>query len=134
MAQIKTPPANNPLFSFTPLTEEQVSKLLLSSHPTTCPIDPITSAPSNLSYTSSRTHTHIINSSRIFPTAFKQARVTPLLKKSTLSEHITLNKLQTCLSLTIHCKNTCFQPSILFPVPEQSAGCQPIRLQARAFI
>jgi len=33
--------AQNPIFSFCPFTEAEVSKLLLSSHPTTCPLDPI---------------------------------------------------------------------------------------------
>ncbi|XDV10891.1 hypothetical protein PO909_000002 [Leuciscus waleckii] len=81
--------ANNPLSSFSPLTEEEVSTLLLSSHPTTCPLDPI---PSHLLQAISPTLlpalTHIINSSLhtgTFPTAFKQARVTPLLKKPTLN-------------------------------------------------
>ncbi len=53
----------------------QVSKLLLSSHPTTCPLDPI---PSHLLQAISPTLlpalTHIINTSLltgIFPTAFK---------------------------------------------------------------
>ncbi len=31
--------AQTPIFSFFPLTEAEVSKLLLSSHPTTCPLD-----------------------------------------------------------------------------------------------
>ncbi len=35
--------AQTPIFSFCPLTEAEVSKLLLSSHPTTCPLDPIPS-------------------------------------------------------------------------------------------
>ncbi len=35
--------AQTPIFSFSPLTEAEVSKLLLSSHPTTCPLDPIPS-------------------------------------------------------------------------------------------
>ncbi len=59
----------------------EVSKLLLSSHPTTCLLDPI---PSHLLQAISPTLlpalTHIINTSLltgIFPTAFKQARVTP---------------------------------------------------------
>ncbi len=33
--------SKTPLFAFCPLTEGEVSKLLLSSHPTTCPLDPI---------------------------------------------------------------------------------------------
>ncbi len=81
--------AQTPIFSFCPLTEAEVSKLLLSSHPTTCPLDPI---PSHLLQAISPALlpalTHIINTSfltGIFPTAFKQARVTPLLKKLTLN-------------------------------------------------
>ncbi len=35
--------AQTPIFSFCPLTEAEVSKVLLSSHPTTCPLDPIPS-------------------------------------------------------------------------------------------
>ncbi len=74
--------------SFSPLTEAEVSKLILSSHPTTCPLDPI---PSHLLQAISPavvpTLTHIINTSLhtgVFPSAFKQARITPLLKKPTL--------------------------------------------------
>ncbi|KAI2646130.1 hypothetical protein H4Q32_024583 [Labeo rohita] len=84
-----TSTANTPLFSFCPLSEAEVSKLLLSSHPTTCPLDPI---PSHLLQAISPTLlpalTHIINTSLLtgtFPTAFKQAQVTPLLKKPTLN-------------------------------------------------
>ncbi len=87
--------AQTPIFSFCPITEAEVSKLLLSSHPTTCPLDPI---PSHLLQTISPTLlpalTHIINTSLltgIFPTAFKQARVTPLLKKPTLNTSLLEN-------------------------------------------
>ncbi len=87
--------AQTPIFSFCPLTEAEVSKLLLSSHPTTCPLDPI---PSHLLQAISPALlpalTHIINTSLptgIFPTAFKQARVTPLLKKSTLNTSLLEN-------------------------------------------
>ncbi|KAI2666801.1 hypothetical protein H4Q32_026501 [Labeo rohita] len=73
-----TSTANTPLFSFCPLSEAEVFKLLLSSHPTTCPLDPI---PSHLLQAISPTLlpalTHIINTSLLtgtFPTAFKQAR------------------------------------------------------------
>ncbi len=86
--------AQTPIFSC-PLTETEVSKLLLSSHPTTCPLDPI---PSHLLQAISPTLlpalTHIINTSLltgIFPTAFKQARVTPLLKKPTLNTSLLEN-------------------------------------------
>ncbi len=87
--------AQIPIFSFCPLTEAEVSKLLLSSHPTTCPLDPI---PSYLLQAISPALlpalTHIINTSLltgIFPTAFKQARVTPLLKKPTLNTSLIEN-------------------------------------------
>ncbi len=72
-----------------PLSEAEVSKLILSSHPTTCPLDPI---PSHLLQAISPAVvpalTHIVNKSLhtgIFPSAFKQARITPLLKKPTLN-------------------------------------------------
>ncbi len=78
-----------------PSLRSEVSKLLLSSHPTTCPLDPI---PSHLLQAISSTLlpalTHIINTSLltgIFPTAFKQARVTPLLKKPTLNTSLLEN-------------------------------------------
>ncbi len=65
------------------------------SHHTTCPLDPI---PSHLLQAISPTLlpalTHIINTSLltgIFPTAFKQARVTPLLKKPTLNTSLIEN-------------------------------------------
>ncbi len=74
---------------------KQVSRLPLSSHPTTCPLDPI---PSHLLHAISPSLlpalTHIINTSLltgIFPTAFKQARVTPLLKKPTLNTSLIEN-------------------------------------------
>ncbi len=93
--QPTTSTAKTPKFSFCPLTEAEVSKLLLSSHPTTCPLDPI---PSHLLQAISPALlpalTHIINTSLltgIFPTAFKQARVTPLLKKPTLNTSIIEN-------------------------------------------
>ncbi len=86
------------LSSFSPLSETDVSKLVLSSHPTTCPLDPI---PTHLLQAISSSVipalTHIINTSLhtgTFPTAFKQARVSPLLKK-TLSKSNTFRKLQT---------------------------------------
>ncbi len=93
--------AQTPIFSFCPLTEAEVSKLLLSSHPTTCPLDPI---PSHLLQAISPTLlpalTHIINTSLltgIFPTAFKQARVTPLLKKPTLNT----SRLENCRPVSL---------------------------------
>ncbi len=84
--------AQTPIFSFCPLTEAEVSKLLLSSHPTTCPLDPI---PSHLLQVISPTLlpalTHIINTSLLTGIfAFKQARVTPLLKKPTFTTNTSL--------------------------------------------
>ncbi len=76
--------AKTPIFAICPLTEAEVSKLLLSSHPTTCPLDPI---PSYLLQAISPSLvpalTHIISTSLLtgtFPNAFKQARVTPQLR------------------------------------------------------
>ncbi len=75
--------------SFSSLSEAEVSKLILSSHPTACPLDPI---PSHLIQAISPAVvpalTHIVNTSLhtgVFPSAFKQARITPLLKKPTLN-------------------------------------------------
>uniref|UniRef100_A0A8C2BQ02 Reverse transcriptase domain-containing protein n=1 Tax=Cyprinus carpio TaxID=7962 RepID=A0A8C2BQ02_CYPCA len=77
------------LSSFSPLSETDVSKLILSSHPTTCPLDPIpTHLLQAISSSVIPSLTHIINSalhSGTFPSAFKQARVSPLLKKPSLN-------------------------------------------------
>ncbi len=96
-AQISTPqsvkhilPANiNSFTYFSPLSEAEISKLILSSHPTTCTLDPI---PSHLLQAISPAVvpalTHIVNTSLhtgIVSSAFKQARITPLLKKPTLN-------------------------------------------------
>ncbi len=74
---------------FSPLSEAEFSKLILSNHPTTCPLDRI---PSHLLQAISPTVvpalTHIVNTSLhtgVFPSAFKQVCITPLLKKSTLN-------------------------------------------------
>ncbi len=95
--QFLTPQTNNnfittntqSLTSFSPLSETEVSKPILSNHPTTCPLDPI---PTHLLQAISSSVipalTHIINTSLhtgTFPTAFKQARVSPLLKKPSLN-------------------------------------------------
>ncbi len=56
--------------------------------------NPLSPSPSNLSHTLTPALTHIINTSLhtgIFPTAFKQARVTPLLKKPTLNTSLLEN-------------------------------------------
>ncbi len=82
-------------FFFWVLTEAEVSKLLLFSHPTTCPLDALPSHfLKEISPTLLPALTHIINTSLltgIFPTAFKQAWVTPLLKKTTLNTSLIEN-------------------------------------------
>ncbi len=88
-AQFSTPqsvkhlPANiNSFTYFSPLSEAEV--FIISSHPTTCPLDPI---PSYLLQAISPALTHIVNTSLhtgMFPLVFKQANKTPLLKKPTL--------------------------------------------------
>ncbi len=92
-AQFSTPqyikhilPANiNSFTYFSSLSETEISKLILSSHPTTCLLDPI---PSHLLQAISPAVvpalTHIVNTSLhtgIFPSAFKQACINSLLKK-----------------------------------------------------
>lgn len=76
------------LSSFNTLSENEVTKLLTCSRPTTCPLDPIpTSLLQAVSPTVIQAVTHVINASLtagIFPSSFKVARVTPLLKKPTL--------------------------------------------------
>ncbi len=117
-----TSTAQTPIFSFCPLTEAEVSKLLLSSHPTTCPLDPI---PSHLLQAISPTLlpalTHIITTSLltgIFPTAIKQARVTPLLKKPTLNTSLIENyRPVSLLPFTAKMlERFVFQPDILISV------------------
>jgi len=74
--------------SFTPFAQSSVSKLLTCSRPTTCPLDPIpTNLFQSIAPTVSATVTHVVNASLTsgtFPTTFKQAQVTPLLKKPSL--------------------------------------------------
>ncbi len=127
--QPTTSTAQPPIFSFCPLTEAEVSKLFLSSHHTTCPLDPI---PSHLfqaiSHTLLPALTHIINTSLltgIFPTVFKQARVTPQLKK-TYIKHLSYRKVQTCLFPYIHSQNSrtsCLQPGLIISFTDQQTGC-----------
>ncbi|KAK1803304.1 hypothetical protein P4O66_004011 [Electrophorus voltai] len=89
-SSVPTPPTNvhsptsNSLTSFSPLSSDEILQLLTSSDPTTCPLDPI---PSALFQT-------VINnslSSVCVPTAFKTARVVPILKKATLDSSSVTN-------------------------------------------
>ncbi|KAM9540266.1 uncharacterized protein ACWYII_038363 [Salvelinus alpinus] len=76
------------LSSFSPLSPDEISRLVTAGRPTTCPLDPI---PSSLLQTISGDLlpylTSLINSSLTagyVPSVFKRARVAPLLKKPTL--------------------------------------------------
>ncbi|XP_064880117.1 uncharacterized protein LOC135573865 [Oncorhynchus nerka] len=76
------------LTSFSPLSPDDISRLVTAGRPTTCPLDPI---PSSLLQTISGDLlpylTSLINSSLTagyVPPVFKRARVAPLLKKPTL--------------------------------------------------
>ena len=77
------------LSHFSPLSPEETLSLVTSNRPTTCSLDPVPStllqsvAPELLPFL-----THLINASLTagnFPSAFKTARVTPLLKKPSLN-------------------------------------------------
>ncbi len=142
--QFLTPQTNNnfittntqSLTSFSPLSETEVSKLILfqSSH-----------------YWSARSYPHLtsfkpfllrsylrlltLSTPRFtlvhFPTAFKQARVSPLLKKPALNPAL-LEKLQTGIPSSIHCKSlerVVFNPTLSVSCTEQHSGQQPIWLQ-----
>src|SRR4029434_9727134 len=101
---------NGSLFpSFIPLSESEVSKILTGSRPTTCSLNPI---PSNILQAMSPAVlpaiTQVINASfnsGTFPSLFKVARVTPLLKKPSLDptqvENYRPVSLLTLLSKTI---------------------------------
>ncbi len=76
---------------FSSLSEAEVSKLILSNHPTTCLLDSISSHLLQAIYPAVvPALTHIINTSLhtgVFHSAFRQARITPLLNPSILENH-----------------------------------------------
>ncbi len=85
-------PANIHSFTlFSSLSEAEVSKLILSNHPTTCLLDSISSHLLQAIYPAVvPALTHIINTSLhtgVFHSAFRQARITPLLNPSILDNH-----------------------------------------------
>ncbi len=93
--QPTTSTAQTPIFSFCPLTEAEVSKLLLSSHPTACRLDPI---PSHLLQAISPTllpalthHQHIHPKRHFSPRHSSRLGVTPLLKKPSLNTSLIEN-------------------------------------------
>ncbi len=123
-----TSTAQTPIFSFCPLTEAEVSKLLLSSHPTTCPLDPI---PSYLLQAISPTllpvltHHQHISPHKHFPHGIQAGSGYPTAKK-TYIKHFSYRKLPTCLSSSIHSQNTrtsCLQPGLIVSFTEQQTGC-----------
>ncbi len=78
--------AKTPLFAFCPLTEAEISKRLLSSHPTTCP------SSSYLSFTLNSTHTHYqhISPYRHLPQCIQTGSGNPTAKnKPTLNTLLT---------------------------------------------
>ncbi|XP_064181317.1 uncharacterized protein LOC135249730 [Anguilla rostrata] len=86
----------SPCFStFSPLTDSDVSQLLLSHRPTTCALDPIPSSllqtitPDILPFVTSLVNSSL--SSGCFPSSFKLAHITPLLKKPTLDPSVIQN-------------------------------------------
>ncbi len=126
--QPTTSTAKTPIYSFCPLTEAEVSKLLLSSHPTTCRLDPSPhTSPSNLSHTLTSTYTHYqhIPPYRHFPHCVQEGSGNPTAQK-TYIKHFSYRKLQTCLSSSIHSKNTrtsCLQPALTVSFTVQQTGC-----------
>ncbi len=92
-----TSTAQTPIFSFCPLTEAEVSKLLLSRHPTTCPLDPIPSyllqaiSPTLLP---ALTHHQHIPPHKHFPHGIQAGLGNPTSQK-TYIKHYSYRKLQT---------------------------------------
>ena len=79
------------LLSFTPVSEDEVSKLILSSSNSSCALDPCpTSLVKDCLHVLITPITNIINmslSEGIFPDQWKSAHVTPLLKKPNLPKN-----------------------------------------------
>ena len=83
---------NNPdescMPAFSLVSPDEVLKLVTTTRPTTCPLDPVPSpifqtiAPDLIPYITSIINTSI--TAGVVPSAFKSARVTPLLKKPSL--------------------------------------------------
>ncbi len=118
--------AQTPIFSFCPLTEAEVSKLLLSSHPTTCPLDPI---PSHLLKAISPallpTHYQHISPHRHLPHCIQAGSGYPTAQKTYIT-HLSYRKLQTYRSPSIHSENTqinCLHPGLIVSFTEQQTGC-----------
>ena len=135
---LSVPPSPPCLPSFSPLTDTEVSQLLLSHRPTTCALDPIPSSllqaitPDILPFITSLVNSSL--SSGCFPSSFKKAYITPLLKKPTLDPSTIQNyrpvSLLPFLSKTIE-RAASNQLSAFFS-PEQPARPPPVRLQTWA--
>ncbi len=110
-------PAN--IHSFTSFSSLSEASKLLSNHPTTCLLDPIIShLLQAISSAVVLALTHIINKplhTGVFPSAFSQARLTPLLKKPTLNPSILENNrlvsllrfIAKTLEWATNCSTTC---------------------------
>uniref|UniRef100_A0A8C9VV53 Reverse transcriptase domain-containing protein n=1 Tax=Scleropages formosus TaxID=113540 RepID=A0A8C9VV53_SCLFO len=89
------PPCEAVLSKIKPLSESEISDLLILRRATTCTLDPIPSSLlQNISLQLSTFISKIINSSLssgCFPAAFKTALISPLLKKSSLDSNLAEN-------------------------------------------
>ncbi len=81
--------AKTPLFIFCPLTEAEVSKLLLYSHTATCPLDPIPSHLLQAIYPSLLPALTHISPYRHLPQCIQAGSGNPTAKKPTLSTSLT---------------------------------------------
>ena len=93
---LSTLPTSSPTLShLTPLSPDEVLNLVTSSRPTTCSLDPVPSPLLQSTATELLPFlTHLINTSLdsgCFPSAFKTARVSPILKKPSLDPSDTKN-------------------------------------------
>ncbi len=106
-----TSTAKTHLFAFWPLMEAELSKLLLSSHPTTCPRpNPLAPFPSNLSHTLTSTHTH---HQHISPNCIQAGSGNPTAKKQTNTFNISLTDSYRPVSLLPFIAKTLFSTSYL---------------------
>ncbi len=93
--QPTTSTAQTPIFSFCPLTEAEVSKIILSSHPTTWSSrpNPLAPSPRNPSHILTSTYTYYqhIFTHRHLPHCVQAGPGNPLLKKPTLNTSLIEN-------------------------------------------
>ncbi len=126
--QPTTSTAQTPIFSFCPLTEAEVSKIILSSHPTTWSSrpNPLAPSPRNPSHILTSTYTYYqhIFTHRHLPHCVQAGPGNPTAQK-TYIKHFSYRKLHTCLSPSIHSQNTrtsSLQPGLIVSFTEQQTG------------